>query len=115
MQAFYQSVSSDASTDEHPNNHGADFTMELYDELYLPNQWEMALVEISYYGQHFPNVLSEYGELTICYNGKDRYATNLFFNMMIQNTCEFLLKIYETQNERLNYMICHHYIIVGSS
>jgi len=76
MQAFYQSVSSDASTDVHPNNHGGDFTIELYDELYLPNQWEMALVEISYYGQHFPNVLSEYGGVSICYNGKDRYATN---------------------------------------
>ena len=76
MQAFYQSVSSDASTDVHPNNHGGDFTIELYDELYLPNQWEMALVEISYYAQHFPNLLSEYGEVSIYNNGKDRYATN---------------------------------------
>ena len=68
MSSYYHRISSDASLDTHPHNHGGDFTIEFYEQLYFPGKWEVALAEMAYYGQMFPNILHEQGEISILYD-----------------------------------------------
>src|SRR5277367_4759901 len=49
----------------HPHNHGGDFTVELHNTLDLAGAWEMALIEMTYFGQYFGNILDEYGLVNI--------------------------------------------------
>ena len=48
MSSFYYIITSDGCKGTRESNHGGDFTIDLYDELYFPGEWEVALVEISY-------------------------------------------------------------------
>ena len=63
MNSFYYALNSDGSKDIHTDNHGGDFTVELYDAMDLQGAWEVALVEMSYFGQRFANVPEEYGKI----------------------------------------------------
>ena len=53
MSSFYQTVTSNGSKGTRESNNSGDFTIDLYDELYFPGEWEVVLVEISYVGQVF--------------------------------------------------------------
>ena len=57
MSAFYFTLNSDANKSMHPHNHGGDFTVELHNTLDLTGAWEMALIEMTYFGQYFGNIL----------------------------------------------------------
>src|SRR5277367_1009879 len=79
MTSFYHAISSDASK-THPNNHGGDFTVELHNTLDLPGTWEVALVEMSYYGQYFSNILTEYGRVNVSVPKRKAQPTRLILN-----------------------------------
>ena len=76
MSLFYQTVTSDGSKGTRESSHGGDFTIDLYDELYFPGEWEVALVEMSYVGQIFPNIPQEYAEVVISNSEKNTYQTD---------------------------------------
>jgi len=65
MSSFYLSLNSDGSQNIHPDNHGGNFTIELHDTLDLTGCWEVALVEMIYFGQYFQNVPVEYGKVKV--------------------------------------------------
>ena len=75
MTSFYLSLNSDGGKDVHPNNHGGDFTIELHDVMDLRGDWEVALVEMSYFGQHFGNVPHEHSRIQISSSKADAYPT----------------------------------------
>src|SRR5277367_775667 len=56
MSAFNLLLTSDGCIDNYPNNHGGGFKIDMYDELYLAGNWEVALSQMTYYGQDFVNV-----------------------------------------------------------
>src|SRR5437773_4848799 len=69
--SFYLSLSSKGSKDVFPNNHGGDFQSLLNHPLDLQTDaWEVALVEMTYSGQTFPNIQSEETLVTLRYNGR---------------------------------------------
>src|SRR5438552_4017576 len=80
MNSFYHSVNSDGSKDIHENNYGGDFTVELYDTMDLHGNWEVALVEMSYYGQRFANVPEEYGEIQLTSSARELYNTQFIIH-----------------------------------
>src|SRR5277367_1103656 len=75
MASFYHVLDSETNSSSREDNHGGDFTVELHKELVLAGNWEVALAEMTYYGQHFPNLLQEHGEVSISQRGK-RYSTD---------------------------------------
>ena len=62
---FYFTLNSEGSKNIHANNHGGDFTVQLHNTLDLPGAWEVALIEMSYIGQFFGNILYDYGNITV--------------------------------------------------
>ena len=75
MNSFYHSLNSDGSKNIHTSNHGGDFTVELYDTMELHGAWEVALIEMSYFGQRFANVPEEYGKIQLVSSAKELYNT----------------------------------------
>ena len=65
--SFYLNLNSSDSHDVHPHNYGGDFQVELADPLFFNEQdpWEVALVEMSYDAQGFPNIQQEYTEIQV--------------------------------------------------
>lgn len=65
--SFYVNLSSRDSTDIHPQNYGGDFQVELAEPLHFDENdpWEVALAEMTYDAQGFPNVPDEYSEIKI--------------------------------------------------
>src|SRR5438552_8937141 len=80
MNSFYHYVNSDGRKDIHENNHGGDFTVELYDTMDLHGNWEVALVEMSYFGQRFANVPEEYGEIQLTSSARELYNTQFIIH-----------------------------------
>src|SRR5277367_1447375 len=78
--SFNHAISSDASKDTHPNNHGGDFTVELHNTVDLPGAWEVALVEMSYDGQYFSNIPTEYGRVPVSVAKRKAQSTRLILN-----------------------------------
>src|SRR5438093_4361533 len=76
MTSFYLTLNSDGSLDTHPNNNGGNFVIELYEEVYLPGIWEVALVEMSYFGQNFPNLPSDYNTIEVSSVAQDAHQTD---------------------------------------
>src|SRR5277367_4807124 len=76
MSAFYFTLNSDANKSMHPYNHGGDFTVELHNTLDLAGAWEMALIEMTYFGQYFGNILDEYGLVNIPSSKSKVYPKN---------------------------------------
>ena len=93
MNAFYYSVNSDGSKDIHKDNHGGDFTVELYDTMDLHGNWEVALIKMSYFGQRFANVPEEYGKIHLISSAKDLYNK------------QFILHFYELDDIFINVMM----------
>ena len=65
--SFYVNLSSSHSTDIHPQNYGGDFQVELAEPLHFDENdpWEVALAEMTYDAQGFPNIPEEYSEIKI--------------------------------------------------
>ena len=69
--SFYLSLSSRGSKDVFSNNHGGDFQTLLNHPLDLQTDaWEVALAEMTYSGQTFPNIQPEETLVTLRYNGR---------------------------------------------
>src|SRR5438552_18430866 len=80
MNSFYHTLNSDGSKAIHNNNHGGDFTVELYDTMDLNGYWEVSLVEMSYFGQRFANVPEEYGKIQLTSSAKELFNTQFIFH-----------------------------------
>jgi len=67
IMSFYVNLSSSHSTDIHPQNYGGDFQVELTEPLHFDENdpWEVALAEMTYDAQGFPNIPEEYSEIKI--------------------------------------------------
>src|SRR5438552_19120881 len=76
MNSFYHALNSDGRKNMHVDNHGGDFTVELYDTMDLHGAWEVTLVEMSYFGQQFPNVPVVYGEIQLTSSARELYNTH---------------------------------------
>ncbi len=66
-----------SSGSHNPNDHGGDFKVTLYHVLDMKTEaWEVALVEMSYNGQTFPNLSSENSEVSIRAYGKPEFEND---------------------------------------
>ena len=75
--SFYLTLSSDTSRDTFPNNHGGDFKIQLDHVLDMRSQpWEVALVEMQYTGQAFPNLSTENAQVTLQASGKPEFQND---------------------------------------
>src|SRR5258708_36018689 len=65
--SFYLNLNSSDSRDVHPQNYGGEFQVELADPLFFNEHdpWEVALVEMTYDAQGFPNVQQEHTEIKV--------------------------------------------------
>ena len=65
--SFYVNLSSKDSLDIHSENHGGDFQVEMGNPLLFDEHdpWEVALAEITYDAQGFPNVATEYTKVKL--------------------------------------------------
>jgi hypothetical protein len=63
--SFYINLSSTHSRDVHPQNHGGDFQVVLPAPMYFNEEepWEVALAEMTYDVQGFPNIPSEFSHV----------------------------------------------------
>ena len=73
--SFYLNIRSTDSLDIFPNNYGGDFQVELSTPLHFDENdpWEVALVEMMYEAQPFPNIPAEYSHFTIEHLNKDKF------------------------------------------
>src|SRR5271156_6750549 len=62
--SFYVNVSSKDSLDIHPQNYGGDFQVKLANTMVFneDDPWEVALTEMTYDAQGFPNVPAEFSQ-----------------------------------------------------
>jgi hypothetical protein len=75
--SFYLTLSSDGGRDTFPNNHGGDFTVQLDKILDMrAHSWEVALVEMIYTGQAFPNMGIEDSQVTLKASGKPLFEND---------------------------------------
>src|SRR6266853_2726552 len=75
--SFYLMLSSDGSRDTYPNNHGGDFKVQLDHVLDMRSEpWEAALVEMTYTGQHFPNLSVQDEMITVHASGKPEFEND---------------------------------------
>jgi hypothetical protein len=83
--SFYINLSSKDSLDVHPQNYGGDFQVELAAPLYFDESdpWEVALVEMTYDAQGFPNIPQEYSQIQLtALNRSEVYdTTNMDLNI----------------------------------
>ena len=105
MSSFYHSITSDGSRDTHPSNHGGNFTIELYDELHFPKQWEVGLVEMTYTGQIFPNIPHQFGEVSISSHRKGAYQTDFVLNYHQIDELEIRVFIRHNKSWMYNKMV----------
>src|SRR5579862_7977163 len=94
MAAFYYTLNSDVSKNIHPNNHGGDFTVELHNTLDLAGAWEVALIEMTYFGQYFSNISYDQGVVSISSTKSAVYPTSFVVDyldaeQMYVETCFF--------------------------
>ena len=68
--SFFINLTSNQSDHIYPNNIPSDFYAELYEPLELEEEWEVALADISYCGQKFPNIKRKDGLVTLRLPGK---------------------------------------------
>src|ERR1700722_1842712 len=72
--SFYLMLSSDGCRDIFPTNQGGDFKVQLDRTLDMrSHDWEVALVEMIYTGQSFPNISTEDAKITLKARGKPEY------------------------------------------
>src|SRR5271156_6845609 len=65
--SFYVNLSSKDSVDIHPQNYGGDFQVELANPMVFheDDPWEVALTEMTYDAQGFPNVPVEFSQVKL--------------------------------------------------
>src|SRR5438552_15824151 len=80
MKSFYHTLNSDGSKDIHKNNNSGDFTVELYDTMDLRGAWEVALVEMSYFGQRFANVPEKYSKIHLTSSAIELFNTQFILH-----------------------------------
>src|SRR3984957_16917161 len=51
--------------DVYPNNHGGNFKIESNEPLRLHGEWEVALAEMTYHSQSFPNLPKEHSAVEV--------------------------------------------------
>src|SRR6266566_1723143 len=121
--SFYEYIDSDTSKDTHPNNHGGNFLVQLQENMYLPGQWEVALVEMSYRGQNFPNISQNNLKVVLYHNGKRSYLIKFIATYDEIYDCYFVtsniykkdLKVqrgalaFQWENERIHQLEKKHY------
>src|ERR1700722_10613936 len=72
--SFYLMLSSDGCRDIFPANQGGDFKVQLDKTLDMrSHDWEVALTEMIYTGQSFPNLSTEDARITLKARGKPEY------------------------------------------
>ena len=103
MNSFYHSINSDGSKYIHKDNHGGDFTVELYDTMDLHGNWEVALVEMSYYGQRFANVPEEYGEIQLTSSARELYNTQFIIHFHELDDLFIDVCFYTMREPHVNY------------
>src|SRR5271156_1892074 len=85
MNSFYLSLNSDGSKNVYPHNHGVNFTIDLHRTLDLHGRWELALVEMSYFGQSFGNLVDPYNIIQLYSNRKKAYPTTFVLDFYKAN------------------------------
>jgi hypothetical protein len=75
--SFYLTLTSDGCRDAFPNNHGGDFMVQLEHTLDMRgHDWEVALVDMMYTGQAFPNLPVEDSEVRLQVSGKPTFEND---------------------------------------
>src|SRR3977135_3787378 len=78
--SFYLTLSSEGSKETFPTNQGGDFKVQLDRTLDMRGQcWEVALVEMIYTGQIFPNLSIEDGQVTLKASGEPQFENDDYF------------------------------------
>ena len=68
--SFYLNLTSNDSDYIYHHNHASDFFVELNEPLELHGEWKVALADISYCDQRFPNIKRKDGLITVKLPGK---------------------------------------------
>ena len=77
--SFYLTLTSDGSKGTFPANHGGDFKVQLDQTLDMRSQpWEVALVDMLYTGQAFPNLPTDDSQVTLKAGGKPKFENDYF-------------------------------------
>ena len=63
--SIYVNLRSSESKDYYSKNHGGNFKVELSEPLRLPGSWEVALAEMTYHAQAFPNLPVEHSSVKV--------------------------------------------------
>ena len=63
--SIYVNLRSSECRDIYPNNHGGNFKIELNEPLRLHGAWEVALAEMTYHSQSFPNLPKEHSAVEV--------------------------------------------------
>lgn len=75
--SFYLTLTSDGCRETFPSNHGGDFKVQLDQTLDMrEHPWEVALVEMIYTGQAFPNLPIEDSQVTVKASGKPQFEND---------------------------------------
>ena len=65
IMSIYLNLRSSECKDVYPKNHGGNFQIELNEPLRLHGQWEVALAEMTYHAQSFPNIPKEHSAVEV--------------------------------------------------
>ena len=77
--SFYLTLTSDGNSDTFPANHGGDFKVQLDQTLDMRHHnWEVALVEMLYTGQTFPNLSVDDTHITLKTGTNPKYDNDYF-------------------------------------
>ena len=97
--SFYLTLSSDTSRDTFPNNHGGDFKIQLDHVLDMRSEpWEVALVEMQYTGQAFPNLSTDNSQVTLQASGKPEFQNDYIITWDQASDLELIANQYPTSH-----------------
>jgi len=95
-------LNSEGNKDVHPENHGGDFTVELHQTLDLQGDWEVALLETSYFGQVFANVLEEHAVVKVTKSPKMTF--NKKFILHYHEVDDIYFKIWTFDSQKYKWV-----------
>src|SRR3981189_118635 len=111
--SFYINLSSMDSADIHPQNYGDDFQVELAVPLFFDEQdpWEVALAEMTYDAQGFPNVPPEYSQIKLEVLNREIVYDAMEMDLSIKAYLQVRRKVWHESDskkirERQNSKIC---------
>ena len=88
--SFYLTLSSDGTKEMFRNNHGGDFRVQLDHILDMRSQaWEVALVEMIYTGQAFPNIPTQDSVVVLNATDKSQFENDYILTLIKQLTFGF--------------------------